>query len=100
MYESLDIFQQFDCKDPSTSAELCEILTNTLKAVKNPQQKPNKSKKFQKTIDKNEIKANLASKIEGGAFKEPIKNYKLEPLIELLQVGFCDLKAEKEPIIL
>jgi len=95
MYESLDIVQQFDCEKPSTSIALCDMLKKILKVVRKPK---NESKhnitNRKEPISMENLQTDFMNKIESGAIKEQIKNYKLEPLIELLQIGFCDKKAK------
>jgi hypothetical protein len=118
LYEALDTISQIQCTDEQTTSMLCSLMTQLEVALARyggtghmTHSKENKSiatKHKKRNINQqlNQRLSKKASSLEvkemAGAFIEPIKNYKLEPLIKLMQRGFCDqaLKDKMQQSIL
>ena len=113
LYESLDVIGQYNCDDENTTSLLCSLTTQLQKelakyggtghhthtkenkSIASKYKKQDMNAKIQSRIDK--MQSRLEIKEMAGIFIEPVKNYKLEPLLKLLQRGFCD-QALKDKI--
>lgn len=122
LYEGMDTVSQFQCDNENIATELCAFLTvfkNTLKAKgykskgqsRHAQEneniaaahkgKANKNKvstKASKRVNKikatAEKKASIQAQMTAAELIEPVRNYRLEPLLNLLQRGFCDISIK------
>lgn len=85
LYQALNEVQQFDCEKKSTPPSLCKLFSQLNEAL----QKKN-NKKTKKDI------SSFLEKLSAGSYVELANNYKLKPLINLLQRGFCDLAMKAQ----
>jgi hypothetical protein len=93
IYEAMDTIQQFDCDDKNTSLVLDTMLTGIVAMLKSKSKTRVSSNPINKNSGTTGI-ANFQAKLFSGAAMEPIKNYKLEPMIKLLRQGFHDLNIK------
>ena len=100
IYEAMDTIKQFDCDDKNTVSSLDSILTELETMLKSKSKTKRKSSNsINKTSETSGTSgtsgiANFQTKMFSGVAMEPIKNYKLEPMIKLLRQGFHDLNIK------
>jgi hypothetical protein len=84
IYTAMDTIRQFDCDDKNTVSSLNTMLKGLESMI-------NLKTKGSKTPTNKNTGISFQEKMFFGAAMAPIKNYKLEPMIKLLQQGFNDL---------
>lgn len=100
LYKSLDMISQYNCNDTNTASLLCSFFTQleiSLQKLGHKAYHTNTNQNITKHNTQQHVNKVLSQKTSSleikktvGAFIEPVKNYKLSPLIHLLQRGFCD----------